>query len=367
MSQFSQVDSAPDVGRRWLPISTAPIGRCRRYDIVATAALYAPSGVVLDVGCGVGGDLARLGSMGLRAVGLDASTSLLATTRKRLGREVPLMQGDAANLPLRASSVDGCRIERVLQHVVSPATVVEEIARVVRPGRFLTTFDTDYSTYSAHTDDQALAGLPAAVVRVRHPGVGGDLVRLITDACFAAHNVVTERSHAWSFERMPTDLRTRIREGSEQRAGTRRGAGREVDPRTGTPNCDGALSSNVGEGPRDGSAHIARTPNIRPRTAPPKTDRRVFGDDRGCRSGAACRGAASLSRQSGPSRGRRPKIWMPRPRGFVSAAPEEMVGDAARARDRLVVEAVEQVHRVSPRACRRGRARRARRRRASCR
>lgn len=211
MSQFSQVDSAPDVCAlvAYLDGTDRALSPMKSY-IVATAALYAPSGVVLDVGCGVGGDLARLGSMGLRAVGVDASTSMLATARQRLGLEVPLVQGDAAQLPLRASSVDGCRIERVLQHVVSPAAVVEEIARVVRPGGFLAAFDTDYGTYSAETDDDALVGLPGAVVRVRHPGVGGDLVRLITDAGFELCNVVTERSHAWSFERMPTDMRASI-------------------------------------------------------------------------------------------------------------------------------------------------------------
>ena len=72
------------------------------------------------------------------------------------------MQGDAARLPPRASSVDGCRVERVLQHVLSPAAVVEEIVRVVRPGGFLAAFDTDYGTYSAETDDEGALDAAAA-------------------------------------------------------------------------------------------------------------------------------------------------------------------------------------------------------------
>jgi hypothetical protein len=91
----------------------------------------------------------------------------------------------------------------VLQHVAVPAAVVSEMARVVRPGGFVASFDTDYTTYRAETDDRSLAGLPGSVSRVRHPGVGGDLVDLLADAGFEISNVVTERSHAWSFDRLP--------------------------------------------------------------------------------------------------------------------------------------------------------------------
>lgn len=211
VSQFSHVDSAPDVGAlvAYLDGTDRALSPMKSY-IAAAAALHVPDGVVLDIGCGMGGDLARLTSEGLGAVGLDASMSMLATARGRPAHRVPLIQGDAAQLPLRTDSIDGCRIERVLQHVESPSAVVDEIARVVRPGGFVAAFDTDYRSYRAETDYDALAELPGLVSRVRHPGVGGDLVTLLADAGFEISNVVTERSHASSFARMPTHTRTSI-------------------------------------------------------------------------------------------------------------------------------------------------------------
>lgn len=176
--------------------------------MAAAAALHVPAGVVLDVGCGMGGDLARLDAQGLTGIGIDSSVSMLSTARSRF--RLPLVQGDAARLPLRDGSIDGCRIERVLQHVISPRVVVDEIARVVRPGGFVAAFDTDFRRYIVETDDEALADLPGAVMRARHPGVGGDLAALMTEAGFEIRNIVTELSHTSSFDRMPTDVRGSI-------------------------------------------------------------------------------------------------------------------------------------------------------------
>jgi SAM-dependent methyltransferase len=211
VSQFSDVDGAPDVGSlvAYLDGTDRGLSPMKSY-IAASAAMYVPGGVVLDIGCGVGRDLERLRSLDLRGVGIDLSTWMLTTARQRLGTDVPLVQADAARLPLRAASVDGCRIERVLQHVESPRTVVEEIARVVRPGGFVAAFDTDHRSYRAETDCDALAGLPGSISRVLHPGVGGELVTFFADAGFEICNVVTERSHASSIEGMPTNARASI-------------------------------------------------------------------------------------------------------------------------------------------------------------
>ena len=211
MSQFSDVDGATDVGALVAYLDRTDRGLSPMKSYMATAAaLHVPGGVVLDLGCGVGGDLDRLRSMDLCPVGLDQSASMLTTARRRLGVDVPLVRGDAARLPLRTGSIDGCRIERVLQHVEVPRAVVDEIARVVRPGGFVVAFDTDYGSYRAVTEHDDLGHLPGSVSRVRHPGVGGELVSLLTDAGFEIGNVVTERSRASSFDRLPTDVRASI-------------------------------------------------------------------------------------------------------------------------------------------------------------
>jgi ubiquinone/menaquinone biosynthesis C-methylase UbiE len=207
VSHFSDVDAAPDAERlvAYLDDTDHGLSPIKSY-MAATDAVYAASGRVLDVGCGVGHDLARLTSQGITAIGLDASAAMLGTARRRLGT-MCLLQGDAAELPFRTSSLDGCRIERVLQHVESPAAAVAEIARIVKPGGFIVAFDTDFGRYRAESDDHRLGGLPGAVARVRHPNVGGEQAALIADAGFEIRNVVTELSHAWSLDRMPTDVR----------------------------------------------------------------------------------------------------------------------------------------------------------------
>lgn len=45
--------------------------------------------------------------------------------------------GDAHDLPFRDASVDGVFIHRVLEHVPDPARVAAEIARVLKPGGFI--------------------------------------------------------------------------------------------------------------------------------------------------------------------------------------------------------------------------------------
>src|SRR5580693_4240168 len=64
----------------------------------------APGAVVADVGCGTG-DLARsLVERGYRAVGIDISIGMLKSGHPG---KAPLVQSDAAMLPLHDSTVDG--------------------------------------------------------------------------------------------------------------------------------------------------------------------------------------------------------------------------------------------------------------------
>jgi arsenite methyltransferase len=91
-----------------------------------------PSGArVLDLGCGTGVTLARLRAAGLAAVGLDVSSSLLALAKTR---QVPLLAGRAADLPLAGECLDGIFCECVLSAAGSPEPTLAEIVRVLRPG-----------------------------------------------------------------------------------------------------------------------------------------------------------------------------------------------------------------------------------------
>lgn len=108
----------------------------RTYDLLALHA----GDHVLDVGCGAGEDVRAMaeivGSSG-RAVGIDGSATMIGAAQERSAGSlfpVAFFVGDAEHLDFGDASFDGCRADRVLQHLSDPAQAVMEIARVLRPG-----------------------------------------------------------------------------------------------------------------------------------------------------------------------------------------------------------------------------------------
>ncbi len=206
MSSFSDVDASLGVDRliSYLDVTDSFLAAMKAY--VAVAARRAvPGGVVLDLGCGIGHDLVRLGDVGVRPVGLDASAAMLERARLTAAG-VPLVRADAARLPFGDGSLDGCRAERILQHVGAPAVVVTEIARVLRPGAFVAVFEPDYATFRVDSDDPDDRSIPARLLRVRHPGIGVDVARMLEVAGFAIDDIVTESSRGYSLDRrLPVD------------------------------------------------------------------------------------------------------------------------------------------------------------------
>jgi SAM-dependent methyltransferase len=95
---------------------------------------------VLDVGCGTGLDLARIGP---GSVGVDRSMTM---ARRARGASPAVAIADAAALPFADSSFAGARTDRVLQHLPEPERALDELARVVRPGGIVAVADPDQGT-----------------------------------------------------------------------------------------------------------------------------------------------------------------------------------------------------------------------------
>ncbi len=159
----------------------------------------------------MGFDIARLDAAGLSAIGIDLSFQMLEQARSRVGSAAPLIRADAVTLPLRDASVDGCRIERVLEHVADPNAVVNEIARVVRPGGFLAALEPDFGTFRVDSHVATDGDVPARLLRARHPQIGAELVPMLSHAGFRVQDVVTESSRGYRLDGLPVSAEAVIR------------------------------------------------------------------------------------------------------------------------------------------------------------
>lgn len=102
----------------------------------AFVAAVGAAATVADVGCGPGRDATHFQSLGIRAVGVDASSGMAFRTRQ-LG--VPVVRADMRRLPLRAHSLDGIWSIASLLHVPRsevPATLAAW-RTCLRPGGVL--------------------------------------------------------------------------------------------------------------------------------------------------------------------------------------------------------------------------------------
>lgn len=107
---------------------------------------------VLDAGCGVGQDAARMVELvapGGEVTGLDYSAVMVDEARRRHERlDLPLtfMQGDICALPFDGCWFDRSRAAGTFQHLADPRRALDELARVLAPGGLVLIVDGDHET-----------------------------------------------------------------------------------------------------------------------------------------------------------------------------------------------------------------------------
>ncbi|NUP45210.1 MAG: methyltransferase domain-containing protein, partial [Streptomyces sp.] len=115
-----------------------------------------PGGLFLEIGAGTGDAAAALRSgSGAEVVAVDSSLTMITQARNR-GLSSAVV-ADGHRLPFAAGRFAGAWADRVLQHVLEPARVLDELLRVVRPGGRVALADPDYDTQVLDIDDQELA------------------------------------------------------------------------------------------------------------------------------------------------------------------------------------------------------------------
>jgi ubiquinone/menaquinone biosynthesis C-methylase UbiE len=106
----------------------------------ALATLLPPGSYtsLLDVGTGTGRVLELLGSSAEKAVGIDLSNHMLSIARANIDRaglaHCQVRKADMYNMPLPAESFDALTMHMVLHYADQPQRVLQEAARVMRPG-----------------------------------------------------------------------------------------------------------------------------------------------------------------------------------------------------------------------------------------
>lgn len=97
----------------------------------AVRDLRLPQGsIVIDVACGTGDLCGELQAQGHRPFGFDISWGMLKAARA----SAPLVQADGLALPVRTGAVDGVTCGFALRNVVDLPRLLDEFARVLRPG-----------------------------------------------------------------------------------------------------------------------------------------------------------------------------------------------------------------------------------------
>ena len=114
---------------------------------------------VLDVGCGLGANIAHLFELGAESVtGLDISVTqaqctqdMLRENRPELAKRTRFIGADASCMPFAANSFDALVAADTFEHVDELESTLRECARVLKPGGFLYAyFPPFYSPWGAH-------------------------------------------------------------------------------------------------------------------------------------------------------------------------------------------------------------------------
>ncbi|HLZ26603.1 MAG TPA: methyltransferase domain-containing protein [Chloroflexota bacterium] len=170
---------------------------------------------VLDVGCGAGDDvrtLARIVGPTGRAVGVDSSQTMVDAAQQRSADSplpVAFCVGDAEQLDFPDASFDGCRTDRVLQHLTTPASAVAEMVRVLRPGGRLVGFEPDTGGLMIDAPDREVTRKITHFRGdiVRSGWIGRQLPRLCKDAGLSEVEVTVLPSPRTDYQHTNASLR----------------------------------------------------------------------------------------------------------------------------------------------------------------
>lgn len=176
----------------------------RLFDRYADTLEFSDDSLTLEIGCGTGAMIRSLvnkpnfcGSI----VGVDQSPAFIDAAsgfaeNAGIADRVEFRVGDAHDLDSEDGKFDLVIAHTVISHVVDPKSVVDECARVLRPGGLLVVFDGDYSslTYGFPDDPELGRRMDRALAETtfHNPLVMRDLIKLLPESRFDIEDTLAE-------------------------------------------------------------------------------------------------------------------------------------------------------------------------------
>jgi len=153
---------------------------------------------VLDLGCGPGADLRSMAdavTTAGRVVGVDIEQKMVDAANARFHdhSHVEIHLADGHALPFEDNTFDRARMDRALQHVADPSTVLSELLRVLKPGGLLRIGEPDWDSLVVDGDlemNRAFNRFTCSTM-VRNATIGRQLARLARTAGFEVEAVHT--------------------------------------------------------------------------------------------------------------------------------------------------------------------------------
>ena len=91
-----------------------------------------PGGILLDVGCGEGSFLRRMGDLGWRVVGLEPDPRAAAVARSGSGADI--IEGPIEGTDLGRARFDAITMIHVIEHVRDPIAALRAVCSALKPG-----------------------------------------------------------------------------------------------------------------------------------------------------------------------------------------------------------------------------------------
>lgn len=181
-------DAEPDHGLRSPAVRAAWAARLREW-------VPGSGADVVDVGCGTGSLALLLAEQGHRVVGVDVSAGMVTRARRKFadaGRRLPVVLGDAAEVPVRAGRFDVVLARHLLWALPDPVAALRQWVRLLRPGGWLVLIEGRWAASDSTTPWSG--GVPSDVLASAvAPWVARVHVELLTDPRLWGKEIEDER------------------------------------------------------------------------------------------------------------------------------------------------------------------------------